>query len=297
MGGSSGGHKHTLQTNTQTVRYAGYIEGAHSNFLNAVAGYRTDLTDESPFGGYESIDINDAFFGAGYLISSFPALYDMYGKFMAGLDVDSLYNQLFEDTINSSEVSNLITAEASLLEDEIDSTVIPRMQTGMRDINSVISSSFVVGKTLIEDSRVKALAKFSAELKYKLIPVVLDRWKTHLEWNKTVTTIYAEIMKLYFSAKMDIDEANYGFAAKHSLWPFTVLDFERAALGAIGGAMSSTGSSSGGVAGASQTQKAIGGAMSGAATGAMIGSYSANPYGVAIGAVVGAVVGGAASYL
>ena len=288
--GSSGGGGGDQET---TVRYAPYVEVRHSSFLNTVFEHRKNTIDESPFEDYTNIEIDDAFFGIGYVISSFPSLYDMYGKFMAGLDICTLYSQIFEDTINTSEVSNLVSAEAALLEDDIETNSIPRLQVGMRDINSVMASSFVIGKSLIEDTRVKQIAKFSAELKYRLIPVVSERWKQHLEWNKSVIGTYAEIMKLYFAAKMDIDEANYSMAAKNILWPFTILDYERAALGALQGAVTQSG---GGVQGASQTQKAIGGALSGAASGAMIGSVVPG-IGTGIGAVVGGVLGIASSFL
>lgn len=285
-GGSSsgGGDQET------TVRYAPYVESRHNSFLTAIATYRESTTGDSPFEGYEDIVLDVSFFGTGYTIASFPSLYDMYGKFMAGLDIDALYSQIFEDTVNASEIADLVSAEAALLDDDIESNILPRFQTGMRDINSVMASTFPVGKAMIEDTRLKALAKFSAELKYRMIPVVTDRWKTHLEWNKATIMTYAEIMKLYFSSKMDVEDFNYTMAAKDRLWPFTVLDYERAALGALQGATKTNSD----VAGSSTASKAISGALTGAATGAMIGSAIPG-VGTGIGAVAGGVLGLAAS--
>lgn len=271
-----------------TVRYAPYVEDKHHVFLNTVAVYRASTTDNSPFTGYTDIDVENAFFGSGYAISSFPSLYDMYGKFMAGLDIDVLYSQLFEDTVNAPEINELVSAEATLLDDDIETNILPRFQTGARDINSVMCSSFVVGKSLIEEARTKMLSKFSAELKYKMIPIVIQRWDRHLTWNEAVVRTYAELMKLYYSARMDVDGANYGMAAKDKLWPFTVLEYERAALGALQGAMTTTSD----VAGEpSQARKAIGGALSGAAAGAMVTPSA--PY---AGAIVGGALGLAASF-
>lgn len=272
-GGGGGGDQ------TNTVRYAPYIESKHQSFLTAIATYRENTTDESPFDGYTDIITEAAFFGSGYLISSFPSLYDMYGKFMAGLDVDSLYDQIYSDTVDSSETENLISAERELLDDDIEQNVIPRFQIGMRDINSVVSSSFVVGKALIESARVKAISKFSSELKFRLIAVAGERWKTHLEWNKTVVMSYAEIMKLYYATKLDVEDFNYSMAAKDLLWPFTVLEFERAALGALQGATS--GSSE--VAGSSRTARALSGALAGAAAGTAVSPG----FGTAAGAAIG----------
>lgn len=261
MGGSKSSDK-------MTIRHVDHIEAHHGDLLNEIEYYRKKVINDSPFSDYTNVEIDNAFFGTGYVISSFPSLYDMYGKFMAGLDIDALYSQLFEDTLNSSEVDNLVSAEASLMEDDIEANVLPRLQTGIRDINSVLASTFVVGKSLIEDTRVKALEKFRAELKYKLIPTVRDRWIAHLDWNKNIVCTYAEIMKFYFSAKMDLDDINYSYGAKDKLWPFTVMEYERAAIGALQGAspMSTN------PAGSSTVSRVLGGALSGAATGAMIGN-------------------------
>ena len=265
--GSSGGSSSGGDSRSE-MRYAPYIEAKHSAFLESIASNRIATVDDSPFADYVDIEVDDAFFGAGYLISSFPSLYDMYGKFMAGLDIEALWSQIFEDTVNSSVVTNLVSAESALMDDDIETTAIPRLQIGMRDMNAVLGSTFIIGKAVIEDARVKALAKFSAGLKYSLIPIAANRWSTHLEWNKAVIGVYSEILKFYFSAKTDIDEVNYSMAAKNTLWPFTVLDFERAALGALQGAINSKTD----VAGASTTAKVISGALSGGAMGVMIGS-------------------------
>jgi len=272
-GGSGGGGDQTT-----TVRYAPYVESKHSSFLTAIATYRENTTDESPFDGYTDIITEAAFFGTGYLISSFPSLYDMYGKFMAGLDIDSLYDQIFEDTVNGAETENLISAERELLDDDIEQNVTPRFQIGMRDINSVVSSSFVVGKALIESARVKAISKFSSELRYRLIAIAAERWKTHIEWNKSVVMSYAEIMKLYYSTKLDVEDFNYSMAAKDLLWPFTVLEYERAALGALQGATNANSE----VGGSSKTARALSGALAGAAAGSTFG-----PWGAAAGGAIG----------
>jgi len=306
--GGGGGSSSNPYTWTE-IRYAPYIEERHYNFLYSVYSARVGAISNSPFSAYTDIEVDDAFFGAGYTISSFPSLYDMYGKFMAGLDIEALWTQEYNDTIDSPVVSSLIAAEGDLIDDEIEQTSLPRLQTGMRDLNAVMSSSFVVGKSLIEDTRTKMVAKFSADLKYRLIPVAQERWNTHLNWNKLVIGTYAEIMKLYFSAKTDVDEINYAMAAKNTLWPFTVLDFERAAVGALQGATTSKQD----VAGASTASRVLSGALTGAAMGATVGAAIGK--GVAdtsagaaagstmsgaysgYGAIGGAVMGGLAAYL
>lgn len=266
---------------TNTIRYADYIENNHKDFLNEVRDRRIAVIDDSPFSGYVDVEYLPGFFGIGYTIASFPSLYDMFGKFMAGLDVDALFDQILDQSVNSSVIDNRVSVHGVDLEDEIEQSVMPRFTTGMRDINAVVSSSFVIGRSLMENQRLKAVSKYDAELRAAMLPLATTRWQTHLEWNKSVVQVYMEVMKLYFSVAMDIDNHNYTMAAKDKLWPFTVLDYERACLGALQGA--TKGSQD--VAGASTAQKAIGGALTGAAAGMTLSG--GNPVGGAIGGVLG----------
>jgi len=291
MGGSS-------ETTTNTVRYAEYIESHHHDMLNTyydvVRSLLWDPAEQAtrPYSGYTDLDIEDAFFGAGYALDSFPSLYDMYGKFMAGLDVEVLFDQVFEDTINGTVIDNLVSAEADVLSDDLENEAIPRFDAGMRDINSVMSSSFVVGRAMMETARTKAISRFSAEIRGKLLPIVTDRWRTHLDWNKMVIESYSQILKFYLISKIDVTNQNFEVHAKDKLWPFSIMEYERLAVGTLHGAYNSTTD----VAGASKGQKMLGGAMMGAASGAMIGA-EIGAIGGPLGALIGAGVGLAAGLL
>lgn len=307
--GSSGGGGSTPSntTNQQFIRYADYVEDRHKSFLLSVYDNRVTAIANNPFIGYTDIPVDDAFFGIGNAVSSVTSLFGIFDTYMGDINIQTLYDEIFESTVNSQQVNDLVAAESALMNDDIEETVLPRFQTGMRDINSVMASSFVVGKAVIEDGRDKSLAKFSAELKYKLIPMAHSRWATTLEWNNKIVGLYSELVKFYFTAKTDVDETNYTMAAKNALWPFTVLDFERAALGALQGATNSKES----VAGASRTAKVISGALSGAAMGAMVGAnfntaavtnsagqvtQAGSSMGSVYGGIGGALLGAASAY-
>lgn len=276
MGKGSGGDS------SATVRYAGYIETKHKDFLNEIVVRRTAAIDNSPYASYTAVASDDGFFGVGYTLASFPSLYDMYGKFMAGLDVEVIYDQIYGDLMEGPVTHNLVSAEAAFLSDELESDILPRYEVGMRDLNAVMSSTFIIGKALLEETRLKAVAKYSAGLQYALLPIAAQRWQAHLEWNKAVVLTYAEIMKLYFTAKMDVDNHNKEIVAKDRLWPFTVLDYERVAIAALQGATKSTTNAAGG----SGVGRAISGVLGGAAMGAM--TMPAFPVaGAAIGGLLG----------
>ena len=272
-GGSGGG--------TYTMRYASYIEDRHKVFLNDTYTYRRSVISDNPYNDFTAVPVDAGFFGTGYILASFPSLFDLYGKFVAGLDIDALWEELLESSTESPAAANLVKAESALLDDELDTSLLPKFMTGMRDLNATMSSTFIVGKALLLDTKQKAVAKFSAELKWKLVGVAQDRYKAHLAWNMEVANSYSNLFKTYFAIKEGITRLNYDLEAKDSLWPLTVMDYERANLGALQGAMKQSGeeSSSGG--------NILGGALSGAAAGGMV----AGPWG----ALGGAMLGGVAS--
>lgn len=282
MGKDSGG-------GDTTVRYAKYIESHHKDFLNDVSDHLDVAIAANPFSYYaakyqaDEEWYEDGFFGAGYSLSDFPSLYDMYGKFMAGLDVEVLWNQAFDDTVNSSVINTRVSRFMDELSDDITDNALPRHNLGMRDINAVQTSTFVIGRSLIESTRVKAIEKYDAELRHSSMQMVNHRYSTHLQWNKGVIDNYMQMLKLYMASFMDMENHTMETLSKSALWPFTVYDYMRVALGALTGATKTSTD----VGGASNAAKALGGAMSGAAAGFMIGG----PTGAGVGALGGALAG------
>jgi len=267
---------------TSTVQFHKDVRKHHLRLMEETELRRKAVIDNSPYAGIADLNMDPGLLGTGYVLADFPSLFDMYGKFMAGLDIEVLFNQAFEDTVNAPEVAVLVSAESALLDDEIISNALPRFSTGMRDINSVLSSTFIIGRAQIEDTKTKLVAKFSAELKYRLIPVAVERWGRHLEWNKSVVQTYADMIKLYIMTSMDIANHNQDTAAKNALWPFTILDFERAMVGALNNA----GGGPSKAAGGSMATRALSGALSGAAMGSAGG-----PPGAVIGGILGLAQG------
>ena len=293
-----------MSTVKTTVRYAPYIETRHKWFLEHVQSNRIATISDSPFDGYEDVVVDDAFFGAGKLINDFPALFDLYSKFMAGLDINTLRDQMVESTINSTIIQKIISAESALLETDINTKSLPRINEGSTDINSVLSDIFFTGEEIVQDVKTKLVTKFEKQLKYSLLSTAIGRWATHLAWNNSIISYYSEVMQLYFSAKLDVGDANYAAAAKNSLWPFTVLDFEKAALGALQGATTTIKDNV--VAGTSTAKRILGGILAGASFGSQLGAAvnpptaatktsAATPGGGGWGAALGGIAMGVAS--
>ena len=229
--GSSGSSQpeHT----SKAIRYAPYIEEKHIAMLSTVVNTRKDIINTSPYTSYTDHDINTAMLGIGYTIADFPSLYDMFGKFMSGYDLEVLWDTTFNDQLQADEVNVAIKAMIALSDDDLSEKSIPEFKLHMRENNAVPSSSFVINKANIECKRTKDLSVISADAKFKLLPNLNTKYNAALNWQKGVTDSYTEIMKLYYLSAMAGIDADNEFAFRNVIWPFTVLDFEQVVLGSM----------------------------------------------------------------
>lgn len=283
----------------QTIRYAPHIEQNHKlllggNWNSNVAICVNNALGQSPYKDYERYDIDDAFFGRvpgdpsrTYEIRNFPSLFDMFGKFMAGLDVHVLWSDVYEDTVHGPEIAAAVSSQAELLDNEVRTKVLPQFLAGMRDINAIQSTTFVIGKAIIADSQVRQMNEFQSRLRLSAVELSGQLWRSHLDWSKGVIATYLEMTKLYYATRLDVDTKQLEYESLNRLWDLNLFDDARAMLGALNGSAATTNKNK-----PSQAVSAIGGALSGAAMGAAVGG----PY-APITAAAGAVLGLGASFL
>lgn len=282
MGKSGGGDTEA------TVRYAQYLEDHHSNLLNIYQWHRsnivnnTDGLNPNPYLGLGELvesNVDDAFMGTkGWQFSDNVPIYGLL-NLMTSLNLDDLLDARIESMIDYTPINNLVASYADTLDEEIDEVSLPRYATGMRDMNGVLSSTFVVGKAMIETGKIRALTKYDAELRAKMLPLVLQHWSAKLEWLKNLPIIFMDVFARYHQHKYDIENHNVTMQMKKELWPFTVGEYYRLAIGTMQGATNTSTDVDGG----SKIGRSIGGAASGAAAGWMLGG----PIGAGIGGVLG----------
>lgn len=285
-GGGGGGAEHDPVT---IIRYTEYVEVKHKSFLSAIAAYKNKTIDDSPFADFTDIEIDSAFFGVdsygfGRKITSSAALYDVFGKHMAALDIEALWDTSFSSTLTNNAIDELSAAEAALLDDEIDSAAEPDFIVAMRDINAITSSTFIVGCANIEVNRAKSISAFNNNLIYTMLPDAQKRWDKTIDWNKAIVELNSRMHQTYYDKKVAINDFNSKMSVEDTLWPFTVLEWERAALGALQGARSAA-SSMETKDDRTGIQKGLGGALSGATVGYQVGGG----WGAAIGGALGAI--------
>ena len=285
MGSSNSG---VPAVRSRTFRFAPYIESRHESLLSSIVATRTDIITDSPYESYTDQDVNTAMFGVGYLIADFSSLYDMFGKFMSGLDLESLWDTAFSTQIEADEIDEVTTANLALLDENMLKTDITDFKLSARDTNSVACSSFTIGITNVERDKITQLANMSMEVKSRMLVLTTTFYNSLLNWQKSAIDLYAEIMKSYYLFAINVAETNTRFAFLDIIWPFTVLNFERAALASLVSKASFNKYT------ATRERSTLSKALlisSYTVQGATIGSMCGGPYGTAIGAVVGFVIG------
>jgi len=196
------------------------------------------------------------------------------GTGLDALIIDVLSDARIDDAVDeySLDLSAIVTAD-----------VLPRFEAGMRNINAVVSSAFVIGRANIEESRLREVSKFSANLHMKAFgDDALRLIALKLEGQKTASHMIIEANRLKIVAKKEETDTGHTIDEADATWDLNVFNHAGNLLASIGsGVMGSPKKS--------PLSSAIGGAMTGAAAGFMVGGPT--------GAVIGGAAGAAAAFL
>lgn len=218
-----GGHSNSSDTTT-TYRYAPYVEQSHSFLLDTAATKLALMLDDSPYADYTPVDVAQAWFGVGYSIASFPSLYDMFGKFVAGLDIEDVWTSMFQSAQEREEIRDSVEADAAV-EDDLLGLNVATFSSKMRDLNAVCSSSFTIGLARIEDYRIKSIAAMDLVAREALLESFMDACSYYLRWMDLVIKKYALLMKEFYAQNSTMNDANYSMVTNDRLWALKCLQY------------------------------------------------------------------------
>jgi len=294
------------------VDYPDYMETIHGSWLdnggsdtatNSVTDAINSAYGSSPWSGETAYDPSAD-------ITAYEAAITAFAAILAGItdttDWAALYTQAIAsvevDGITDDDIDDDVDAFADVLDDEITAKVLPRFQAGMRDINAVVSSAFVIGQAIIEGFRDRDVAKHGTELRVaaakanllkdvevekirmngaqQMLHLMLQR----ISWEESYMKTVIEGKRIKIVAEKEETDINLKIGEKDGLWDLSVFQYGANVLAAIGGGTSGTNEEP------SMMQSMLGGAMGGAAMGAMVG-------GGVPGAVIGGVLGAASAFL
>ena len=191
---------------------------------------------------------------------------------------------------NSSTINAQVAAFTTILDNEIQQKAYPAFEAGMRDINAVMSSAFVVGRALIESERVARIAQYDADLRHKAFlqknEIIARGVTEYLEWYLRVFEskrqsgmLSVDVLKTKVISEREFNELDFKYATAEANWGFESFMYAGNFLASIGG-----GTYVPAAKGMSSGQSALSGILSGAGMGAQVGGGP--------GAVIGGIIGG-----
>jgi hypothetical protein len=230
-----------------------------------------------------------------------------FGALVAAIDEHTDYDTIYANATNLADtyfdpaayIAARVTAHSTTLDTELNTKVYPRFLAGMRNINAVLSSAFVIGQAAIAQDKLDKVAKFQADMELQVISKRVEviqaiaaemmRLKLQkLEFNRAIAAMTIDYARLVISAKEDEYVETKSAAIEALKWPLEKYKYGANLLAGITGGVSGTAAAEG-----SKSARIIGSALSGAAAGAMIGAATiGGGGGEGIGAVLGAVLGG-----
>lgn len=288
------------------VDYPSYMQTVHSYWLDGtgsistggVAKEITTALTANPFTALTSPDPATDTTAMGAAITAFEAV-------ISGIDPHTSYDDLYAAAVAlvdallvpDTYIDARTAAHANLLDVEIDTKVIPRFEAGMRDINAVQSSAFVIGRAIIELDRNDKVDKFAADLRYQadvkrtesINSVTSEMTRILLqktEFQRVIAALTLDYRRLKIAAQNDYHTETKALAADDARWNLEVYKYGANLLAGIGGGTTSSVAVDG-----NKTARILGSGLSGAVAGAMAGGQIAGSEGAGYGAIIGGLLG------
>ena len=270
----------TKTTTTNIVRYAEYLETAHKSILATLAIYTNDTASAlNPFTSFNPWDVDQLFFdpaNIGDAAGNHPRLFDLFEQRVRNLDLHGMYLQVL-DRFKTDAIEPIVAATEDSLLDRFDSVIDPRFKAGMRDMNSVMSSQYTVGRALLLRDITRQITTLRAQLTTSALELSSRLWEVEVQHTMQVPTMYSAMISQFIDYRTALETHTYTMTSKATLWPFTILGQAANIISAMAGATNSNsevvGESRGG---GSKLSTGIGIALQALSIGATIYSASRN---------------------
>jgi hypothetical protein len=218
-----------------------------------------------------------------------------------------LRNLLVDPTGADAAVEAMVDAHSTKLLQKINTDVMPKVEVGMRDLNAVIGTSFVIARELVMEDYMHEVSDFSAksrvrmwELRHELYKFVESSWLQGAVHAAEVALkrigMQVEVAKFHVTATTEVAnmatlaQSKYGVVQTEAqtrtrMWRLEVWNHMNAALASISGAHTITSPHS-------QGSGVLGGVIGGGSAGAAAGTAILPGIGTLIGGIGGAILGG-----
>ncbi len=200
---------------------------------------------------------------------------------------------VFDDAYATADIA----AFRAMIDDQLENIILPRFQAGLRDVNAVMSSAFVIGESIIESMATNDVTKYGTDLRLKFniqrndfvlkgVESILRNQYAVVELEKNVAHYTIEANRMEIAAFKEKKDAENSISVKDGRWDIETFQYGANLLASIGGGTVVPRQDNG----PSTAQSAIGGALGGAAIGSSITGNSG--WGALGGTLIGGLLGG-----
>ena len=159
------------------VDYPDYMEAVHQDWLEGASASR--ITTEnitavmasaigaSPFSGETSYDPDTELDKADVALAGFNTVIDALSHNTDwATTIAAVIATIDASVITTSYINEDVYEYAEILDDQLETQSLPRFEAGMSDINAVVSSSFTLGRSIIEGFRNRDVASMLLDYAY-----------------------------------------------------------------------------------------------------------------------------------
>lgn len=216
-------------------------------------------------------------------IANYEAEIVEYSTLVDLLSAGTGLDTLISNVLSTTRITDSVTAFENRYDADLLAHVYPRFEGGMRDINAVVSSAFVIGRAVLEDGRDRDIAKYDADLRYKAFgDDALRLIALKVQAKKVLSDLLIESRRIKIVAKKEELDAQLTIDEKSALWDLSIFKYGGNFLSSIQGSAVSQGTE---LPGSDRMASAIGGALAGGGMGLMASG------GTSIGGAIGAMLG------
>ena len=303
MGGSGSGGGST----SGAVDYPAYMKTVHGVWLDNAGTDKIDVSvtdcmqaayDNNPLTGLVAHDPSTQLTIVDAALAAFKLLADnMNDHTDYDAAIAAAASVIDTTVIPAAYIDAKVVAHGVGLLADYNAKIYPAFDAGMRDINAINTSAFVLGRANIATDMADKLDKFRSDLTLEAYGKRSDmitqavsemlRLKTQkIEFTRAWVAMVADVERLAIAAYGDEDTENKAIAVAEGKWPLEVWQYGANLLASIGGGTANPQKMEG-----NQMARIIGGGLSGAAAGALIGSRTGVEGGSTYGAILGGIAG------
>ena len=293
------------------VDYPTYMMTQHRRFIDGATSYDAAIETGGLYGAMQTGIAAAPYTGlTAYAVATdvaaMSAAIVSFQALVTAMDEHADYDTIYANAVAvvdaniapDTYIAARAVAHATALDNEINTKIIPRFNAGMRDINAVQTSAFVIGRAIIEVDRNDKVDKFVADMRFQadskrsdlIQNAAAEMIRLHLqklEFSRVITALTLDQKRIAIAANQDEKTETKALAADKARWPLEVYKYGANMLAGVGGGVTSSVPMDG-----NKTARIIGSGLSGAVAGAMVGSQiSPGGEGAGYGALIGGIAG------